>query len=295
MKRLAALVLCLITVVAFAASDDLRAVAIAQLRSIAEPLFEHGESTDARFDAFYASMVEALPPQQRAERALELAINRYAGAAEYVMATAQSWRGQIAPSTQLTALITTAMNAPRLEIRMAAYELHLAQYDLDKTPQEVDRLLERLRADREGTGPWALWNIAVIGARGVDRERIFNELLLATREPDETQRRWAVDSLAKFGGVEIVAPLLELAARDTSALVQERAFCGLAMSATLHMAERYTAVPGLLQIAENPQSNKQTRAWSFQALREISGLYQVADETPAWRDALGKAGLLDPQ
>ncbi|MEO6066302.1 MAG: HEAT repeat domain-containing protein [Lysobacterales bacterium] len=281
-----------VTAVAFAANDDLRAVAVTQLRTLAQPLFERGESTDPHFDAFYAGMVEELPPQARAERALELTINRHQGAAEYVMKTAQSWRRQIEPTPALTSLITTAMNAPRLEIRMAAYEVHLAQFDLDKTPEQVDRLLARLRDDPRGSGPWALWSMAVIGARGVDRERVFNELMMATRIDDEYVRRWAVDALAKFGGVEVIDPLLELAAHDPSALIQERAFCGLAQSGTLHIAERYHALPGLLAIVENPQSNKQTRDWSYQALREISGLYAVAEKTEAWRDALTASGLL---
>ena len=83
MIRVVAMGLCLITAGAFATSPALRSAAISQLRSLAEPLFEQGEATEPHFDAFYAGMVEALPPQERAERALELAINRYTGAAEY--------------------------------------------------------------------------------------------------------------------------------------------------------------------------------------------------------------------
>lgn len=281
-----------VTAVAFAANDDLRAVAVSQLRTLAQPLFERGDSTDPHFDTFYVGMVEALPPQERAERALELTINRHQGAAEYIMQTAQSWRRQIQPTATLTSLLTTAMNAPRVEIRMAAYELHLAQFNLDKTPQQVDHLLARLREDPRGSGPWALWSMAVIGARGIDRERVFNELLMATRIDDEYLRRWAVDSLARFGGVEVIDPLLEFAEHDPSPLIQERVFCGLAQSGTLHIAERYEALPGLLAILESPQSGKQTRDWSYQALREISGLYAVSEKPEAWRDALTAAGLL---
>jgi hypothetical protein len=292
MKRLVGLVLGLVTVAAFAASEDLRAVAIAQLRAIAEPLFAHGESTDPQFDAFYADMVEALPPQERAERALELAINRYAGAAEYVIATAPGWRGQIAASERLAALIETALSAPRIEIRMAAYETYLAQFGLDKTSAQVDALLARLREDPQGAGPWALWSLAMIGARGVERERVFAELLLATRVDDDTLRRWAVDALARLGGVEVIEPLLQLATDDRSALIQERAFCGLAASGTLHLAERYEALPGLLRIAADPQRSAQQHAWSYQALREISGLYDGAETPAAWQLALETSGLL---
>jgi hypothetical protein len=292
MKRLIFLVLCLSCVAAFAAGEDLRTLAITGLRSVAEPLFGHGESTAPRFDAFHAGMVEALPPQQRAERALELAINHTDGAAEFVVRSAQGWRNQIAPSDTLTVLITAAMNAPRLETRMAAYEIHLAAYDLDKTPEQVDRLLARLRDDPREAGPWALWTIGVLGARGVDRERVFEELKIATRVGDDSLRGWAVDALAKFGGEEIIAPLLEIAAHDRSDAVRERAYCGLAQSATLHIAERYGAIAGLLAIAEDPRTDAQGRRWSYQALREISGLYDVDEDPVAWRSALGAAKLL---
>src|SRR5450432_2208624 len=127
MSRMLALALCLITAGAFAGSPALRSAAIAQLRSIAEPLFEQGEATEPNFDAFYADMVEALPLQERAERALELAINRYAGAAEYVLQNAQSWRGQVKPNDRMTVLLNTAINAPLIEVRMAGFEVHLAQ------------------------------------------------------------------------------------------------------------------------------------------------------------------------
>lgn len=292
MKRLVCLVLCFSCVAAFAANEDLRSLAISRLRSVAEPLFDHGESTAPRFDAFHAGMIAALPPQQRAERALELAINRTDGAAEFVVRSAQGWRRQIAPSDTLTVLISTAMNAPRLETRMAAYEIHLAAYDLDKTSEQVDRLLARLRDDPREAGPWVLWTIGVLGARGVDRERVFDELRIATHIGDDRLRGWAVDALAKFGGEEIIAPLLEIAAHDQSDAVRERAYCGLAQSATLHIAERYGAIAGLLAIAEDPRTDAQGRSWSYQALREISGLYDVAEDPVAWRGALDAAKLL---
>ncbi len=294
MTRSTGLAMCLLALsaLAVAATDELRAVAITQLRTLAEPLFERGESTDPHFDAFYAGMVEELAPQARAERALELTVNRYQGAAEYVLRNAQGWRGQIEATASLKTLINTAMNAPRLEIRMAAYEMYLAQFDLAKTPQQIDGLLAQLRADPRGSGPWALWSMGVVGARGIDRERVFKQLVAFTRIDDLDLRHWAVDALATFGGVEVIEPLLDLAEHDPSALIQERAFCGLAQSGTLHIAERYQALPGLLAIVENPQSNRQTREWSYQALREISGLNSVAESPGAWRAALTASGLL---
>jgi hypothetical protein len=237
-------------------------------------------------------MVAELPPQARAERALELSVNRYAGAPEYVMDQAQYWRGKIRGDDRLDALLTTAVNSPRIEVRMAGFEVFLAQYDLDKSADEVERLLDRFVADPAGAGPWALWSLGVMAARGVERERIMEELLIASHDPAMTVRRWAVDALARLGGVEVVEPLLQVAVSDSSTVVRERAFCGLAQSATLHLAERYEALPGLLAIVSNPQADAQTLEWGYQAMREITNLYRVPEDPDQWKLALAEADLL---
>jgi HEAT repeat protein len=137
-----------------------------------------------------------------------------------------------------------------------------------------------------------LWNIGVLGARGVDRERVFRELLSALHTGDESLRHWAVDALAKFGGVESIAPLLDVATREPSAAVRERAFCALAQSGTFHIAERYEAVPGLYAIASDKQADRQSVTLAFQALREITDIYDLHDDAAQWELRLKEAGLL---
>ena len=292
MKRTIVLTLCLITGAAFASSSELRQIAIEQLRAIAQPLFQRGEATDPHFDAFYTDMVESLPPQERAERALELAINRFTGAAEYVTQNATSWSGTIKPTQRLTALIRTAIESPLMEIRMAGFELNLAEYGVEKSTANVDGYIAIANADPQRQGHWCLWNLALIGARGVEREKIFSNLVFFAHATDAEFRRHAVDALAKFGGAEIVAPLLDVAAHDASMAVRERAFCGLAESGTLLLAERYTALPGLLTIAQDTQADQQTHEWTYQALREITTLRGVPNDPKAWRDQLERVHLL---
>ncbi|MBL0164522.1 MAG: HEAT repeat domain-containing protein [Xanthomonadales bacterium] len=292
MIRFLLILLSLTTAAAFAASPDLRAAAMAQLRSIAEPLFEHGAATEPRFDAFYTEMVEALPPQEKAEQSLELAINRRDGAAEYVMQNAQAWRGQFKSTPKLRTLINTSADAPLIEIRMAGFEIYLAQYGLEKSPAEVDRMLQQMAANPSKSSAWALWNIGVLGARGVDRERVFRELLSALNSGDQPLRRSALEALAKFGGAEIVPPLLEIASHEPDPVLRERAFCALAQSGTLLVAERYEAVPGLFAIVEDVQSDKQSVLWAYQALREITDSYGEPNDAAKWRDRLQQAGLL---
>lgn len=284
--------LLLLTTGAVATIPPLREVAIAQWRSIAMPLFQRGDATDPHFDAFYAEMVEDLPPQERAERALELAINRSVGAAEYVTTQAASWIGTIQSTPQLDALVRTAVNAPLLETRMAGFEVFLASFGLHKTTEEADRLLADWQRNPAQNGPWMMWSLAALGARGIDRERIFARLLETTREPDPALRKAAVDAMARLGGSEIVAPLLYIAEHDASPVVRERAFCGLASGGTLLIAERYQAVPGLLAIAESAHSDQQTRNWTYQALKEITLLWGLPPDPVIWRQRLAAVGLL---
>jgi hypothetical protein len=292
MKKLIIVLLLLVSVGVVASNDQLRSIVISKFRSIVEPLFDNGEVTEPKFDTFYMQMVEDFDPQQKAEKSLELALNRFVGATDYILQNAQEWRGLIKPSPSLSTLINTALNAPLMEIRMAAFELYLAQYDLAKTEQQVDILINRYYENPIKTGPWALWSMAVIGARGVDRERIFNELMLALENDNLNVRRWAVDSMAKFGGQEIVEPLLQIAAYDKSILIQERAFCGLAQSGSLHVIERYDALEGLLVIIRDPESSQQTLSYAYQALKEITNFYDIPKDPDQWQDRLIEVDMI---
>jgi hypothetical protein len=292
MKRIIFLCLMLISIGVVASNDYLSHYVTNTFRSLVEPLFSHGESTQPKFDEFYSEMVEELPPQMRAEKALELTINRFEGASEYILENAQQWRGEITNSNRLSSLITTALNAPLIEIRMAAFEMYIAQFDLEKSPEQIDKLLLRLDKNPNKAGPWALWSMSIIGARGVDRERIFNELLFETGNSDERIRRWAIDSLARFGGEEVIEPLLKSAKYDSSPIIQERAFCGLAQTGTLHVLERYSSLPGLLEITRDSQFSKQQVSWAYQALKEISNFYDIPNDPDLWEERMLDVDML---
>ena len=253
---------------------------------------EHGVPTDPHFDAFYADMVDALPPQRRAEQALNLAVNRYAGAAEYAMRNAQGLRGKIESGDKLTAMVSAAMNSPRLEVRMAGIEVQLAEDGVAKTPQSVEHLTQCLHEDPRGVGAWMLWHLRVLRARGIDRKHIFGVLNAYIHSEDETLRRWAVEALSMFSRAEVIDPLLAVAANDRLPSIRENAFCGLAQSATLQRAERYNAIPGLLVIAQDPRSDQQNIDWSYQALREITGIHDLPQQPMLWRERLQGMGLL---
>ena len=240
-----------------ASNAEVRNFVITQFRALVDPLFDKGEATQPKFDTFYVGMVDSLPVQKRAEQALEMTINRFNGASDYILDQAQSWRGEIKTSPRLETLTTTALNAPLIEIRMAGFELYLAQYDLEKTTEQVDYLLKQLERNPEKNAAGALWAMAAIAARGIDRERVYDEIITASEHENEKIRRGAVEALARFGGQEIIKPLLYIARNDSSSYIQERAFCGLAQTGTLHVVERYDALPGLLQTLRDPYATQE--------------------------------------
>ena len=290
--RLIVLTLGLSTAGVFATGNELHVTSIQQTNNGIPLPMQTGISTDPRLDPFYADMMEAMPPQQRAEQALQMAINRSAGATDYVTLNAEHWRGQLKSDERLAAIILVAMNSPRLEIRMAGFEVQLAIDGVAKTPQEVEHLIQRLHEDPRGVGPWELWHLAVLGARGVDRERIFSVLVANTRDDSYELRRWAVVALGMFGGAGVIDPLLSTAANDRVPSIRETAFCALAQSATLQLAERYRAIPGLLAIAQDLGSDQQNIDWSYQALREITNIRDLPEEPTAWRARLQSLRLL---
>ncbi len=285
------LILVLGLTTAVAAVPEWRGSAILNLRAIAEPLIWRGESTDAPFDDFYRGTVESLPPQQRAEAVLQYVINQRAGAAEYLIEHAELWRGEIQRGPSWDALWLAARNSPRIEARLAALELHLVESGVHKRPEEVDRMLRVIRRNPEQPG-WGYFNLGALGARGVERERILAILEGALAHPEREHRLQAVEALALLGGAEVVAPLLLMASEEPDDHIRERAFCGLASSGVLHLAERYLAVPGLLAMAEQPELKANTRDWVFQSLREISGLHGLPNDAAAWRPRLRQAGLI---
>ena len=292
MKKYTLMFLLLASLGVFAGSEQVRNFVITQFRAIVDPLFAEGEATQPKFDAFYAAMVAELPPQQRAERALELTINRFVGASDYILENAQSWRGEIETNPRLETLTTTALNAPLIEIRMAGFELYLAQYDLEKSVEQINHLLNQFERHPEKNAAGSLRAMAASAARGIDRERVFDEIMAATESNNDTIRRGAVEALARFGGQEIIEPLLYIARNDSSSYIQERAFCGLAQTGTLHVIERYDALPGLLQTLRDPYSSGQQQGWVYQALKEISSFYDVAEDPDEWEKRLLEVDML---
>ena len=231
----------------------------------------------------HLDVLDAMTPQAQAEFLIERAINRYRGANEQIAARAEHWRGKIVLNERLNGLFRVALNSDDLAVRAAAIELDLAALNVEKGIASVNRLEVDARHGEQGPRANALWRIGLLGNRGVQPERAFEILMSAIHDDNVNVRYWAVEGLAYLGTEETITPLLSVFHDDASPMIRERAACSLAQSGMLSATLRLTAVPALLDFAEDVTLDEQTRSWAFQALRDITG-QTLPQRGSAWRD-----------
>jgi HEAT repeat protein len=177
----------------------------------------------------------------------------------------------------------TAINSDDLRVRAAAIEINLATRDLEKNSATIDALESDAHAGAQGPRSNALWDIALLGNRGVQPERALQILMASVHDSNVNVRYWAVEGLAYLGTSETVAPLLEVFHDDPSPVIRERAACGLAQSGMLNEALRRSAVPQLLTFADDAALDPETKKWVFQALHDITG-QTLPHDAAAWRN-----------
>jgi HEAT repeats len=227
--------------------------------------------------------LDQMPPQSQAELLLERSINHYKGANDQIAERVDGWRGKITLDQQLNSLFTTALNSDDLRVRAAAIEIDIAARNLEKSAATVDRLEPDARSGEQGPRANALWDIGLLGNRAIEPQRAAQILLASIHDDNVNIRYWAVEGLAYLGTDETVAPLLQVFHDDPSPMVRERAACGLAQSGMLSERQRRSAVPKLLDYAEDPSLDPETHKWVFQALRDITG-QTLPHDPSAWRN-----------
>ncbi len=228
------------------------------------------------------AFIDNSPPQQQAEQLLEHALNGYQGALELIAKRVDNWHGLLnTDNNRLGTLLSSAYNANDLRVRAAAVEISLAHYNVDKTRASVDQQAELATPGHDGR-LYAVWKLGLLGSRGIETGRVFQTLLLYTRDSDATVRRWAVEAIGLLGTDETVEPLLDIFHNDPSGVISERAACNLAQSGLLQQQQRLRAVPALLNFLQDAALEPQRKAWVGQALRDITGKDFALDAT-AWR------------
>jgi hypothetical protein len=226
--------------------------------------------------------MDGMAPQSQAELLLERSINHYAGANDQIDARVGRWRGKIKLTPRLENLFVTAINSDDLRVRAAGIEVDIAARDLEKSAVTVDRLEPVARSGEQGPRANALWDLGLLGNRGVEPARIGAILLGSLHDSNENVRYWAVEGLAYLGTDDIIEPLLGVFHDDPSPKIRERAACSLAQSGMLSKPQRMQAVPKLLDYAGDFNLDPETRNWVFQALRDITG-QSLPHDPSAWR------------
>ncbi len=227
-------------------------------------------------------VLDAMTPQDQASLLLERSINHYHGANDQIAARVAGWRGRITLDSRLNGLFVTALNSDDLRVRAAAIEVDIAARNLEKSPATIDRLAGVAATGEQGPRANALWDLGLLGNRGIEPARVADILLGSIHDPNENIRYWAVEGLAYLGTDEVIEPLLQIFHDDPLPMIRERAACGLAQSGMLSAAQRRTAMPRLLDYAEDGSLDEQTRRWVFQALRDITG-QSLGHDAIAWR------------
>jgi hypothetical protein len=197
--------------------------------------------------------LDQLLPQSQAQLLLERSINHYRGANDQIEERVSGWRGKIKLDANLNSLFMTALNSDDLRVRAAAIEIDLASRDVEKDAAAVDRMEHDARFGEQGPRANALWDIALL------------------------------EGLAYLGTDETLAPLLQVFHDDSSPMIRERAACGLAQSGMLNEKQRRSAVPQLLNFADDASLDPETHKWVFQALRDITG-QSLPHDPAAWRN-----------
>lgn len=226
--------------------------------------------------------LDAMPPQAQAEFLLERSMNHYEGANREIERRLPAWRGRIEPSDRFENLFRMAINSDDLRVRAAAVEIDIVARKLDKDAATVDRLEPIARTGAQGPRANALWDLGLIGGRGVEPSRVADIILASVHDDNVNIRYWAVEGLAYLATDEAVEPLLQIFHDDPSPMIRERAACSLAQSGMLSRGQRLSAVPRLLDDASDAALDEQTRGWAFQALRDITG-QSLPHDAAAWR------------
>src|SRR3954464_14605753 len=254
-------------------------------QQIARILSLQGSAEPASANVLSEHHIEALnemTEQAQAEFLLERSINHYAGANDYIARRVDRWRGKITLNERLNSLFMMGINSDDLRVRAAAIEIDIAARNLEKSPATVDALEPVARTGAQGPRANALWDLGLLGGRGIQPDRGLGILLDSIHDNNVNVRYWAVEGLAYLGTDGTTDPLLEVFHDDPSPMIRERAACSLAQSGMLNEKQRYTAVPKLLEYADDYTLDPETRTWVFQALRDITGQTLPPDPL-AWR------------
>jgi hypothetical protein len=238
---------------------------------------DHGKVSEHNIE-----WLQSQTPQVQAEFLLGSAVNHERGATDLIAKRVDDWHGKIHKSQRLDDLEMTALYSNDLRVRAAAIEINLAFSNLGKDEDTVMRLIEAAEKN-PASRPWTAWELGMLANRGVAQDRIHELLADWAHDPNQQTRFWAVEGLAHIGTDATIKNFLDVFRNDPSLEVRERAGCSLAKSGMLTREQRMKALPGLLELTDDPSLDATTRSWIYQALREITNT-TLPNDPATWRN-----------
>jgi hypothetical protein len=226
--------------------------------------------------------LDRMGPQRQAKTLLQLAVAQNATAPEQIASRLEQWHGKLRWDSQMATLTAAALNSNDMRVRESGVEVELAAYGLAKDSASLESLLKTVEATDHSQKIWALWSLGLMANRGFQTDQILQVLISHLKDSDEDSRHWAVESLALTGSDQAIEPLLKAMHDDPSALVRERAACGIAQSGLFTPEQRMTALPQLLNYTDDPTLDASTHAWAFHALNDITH-QNLPNDAAAWR------------
>ena len=247
------------------------------------------DGTTEKLSEVEREIVDALPPQQQAERLLQYAISHHVGATDEIKARVKGWRGVIRTSPAMETLLDVARNGANLRVRAAAIEIELTAMNMARSAGQVDALLARIAASPKDARS-EIYTLGLLGNRGVETDRIHNELRVLARSEEHLVRYQAYAAIANLGTDDSVADLVAAFHHDPASAVQiNGGGCGLAHCGMLTRAQRMLAIPGLLEMVEDKALDGAIRIYGYRALREITD-ESLPDDPQQWRDWFAAKG-----
>lgn len=233
--------------------------------------------------------LQTQPPQTQMEFLLGAAVNHDVGATTMISKMVDDWRGKLQRTPRWESLQDTALYSNDLRVRAAAIEINLAVLNISKTDEAADRLIasgEKIPGNRS----FDAWELGMLANRGVESGRIHELLAGWIHDSDQRVRYWSVEGLAHFGTDDTIKNFLDVFRNDPSLEVRERAGCSLAKSGMLTREQRMRAVPGLIDLGDDPSLDGTTRSWVYQALREITNV-NLPNDPATWRNWYSAHGV----
>lgn len=241
------------------------------------------EGTTASLSEVERELVDALAPQQQAERLMQYAISHHVGATDEIKARVVNWRGVISITAAMETLLDVARNGADLRVRAAAIEIELASFNIAKNTAQVEALLMQIAAGPKDAR-LAIYQLGLLGNRSVAVDRIHAELRELARHDDEMVRYQAYAAIANLGTDAAVPDLVAAFRFDSSSYVRiNGGGCGLAHCGMLTRAQRLLAIPGLLEMVEDRNLDDTLRKYTYRALREITD-EALPDDPLRWRE-----------